>query len=299
MNLRLMALNIRQFVPDLSLPVIKERINVRYQQILGSEDWEFLKDSTTVALPGIHSSVDGETVSVTNGSAAVVGTGTTFTAYDSSYFIRVGTDPQPYTISAVSDATNLTMETTYGGSTDTDAAYSIFRTYFQPSVATVGEITSVVYRQPLGNVSEYFLNSLDPERSSTGEPQYIRNVSKSAAGGLITFEIWPIPDQDYVVTVFFKKTISALVEDTDSPVFRPELIESGALFDCYRMAFAITQNPAYIGLARDARADYAGLLREAIMEDVRTTSMPNRVRDVSSPRVFDDNFALSHDVYSF
>jgi len=291
-----MTLNIKEFVPVLSQVVIKQRVNVRYKQLLGAENWEFVKDSTTVKLVGIHSSVTGETVAMTTGETLVTGTATTFTNFAAGDFIRFGSESQPYIVSTVNSATSITLETTYGGTTDTDSTYTMKRTIYTPSVGNVGEITSIVYQNPLGEVSEGFLNALDPERSSTGQPQYYRIFSKSKADGLVTFEVWPTPDQDYVVTVFYKKYISDMTEDTDEPVFRPELIEAGALWDCYRMAFAITQNPAWIGLARDAKTDFGVLLRDSIIEDISTSSVSTVVRDVMSAKVWDNNFMASHDV---
>ena len=98
MDLRLMSLNIREFCPDLSIPVIRQRINLRYKQILGYEDWDFLYDNTTVRLYGMHSSVDGETIAATQGSVNVIGTGTTFTDWAVGDYIRVNSDNQPYII---------------------------------------------------------------------------------------------------------------------------------------------------------------------------------------------------------
>lgn len=297
MNLRLMALNIKEFVPVLSMPVIKQRINVRYKQVLGAEDWEFIKDRTIVKLEGDYASTSTvDTVALTHDSAAVVGTGTTFTNFTAGDFVRFGSESQPYRISTITNATNMTLVTAYGGASSATASYKVFRTYYTPSVNNVGDITSIVYQNRLHEASENYLNALDPERTSTGSPTHYRIVSKSKGDGLVTFEIWPIPDTDYVVTVHYKKYVADLTADTDEPVFRPELIEAGTLWDCYRLVFTITQNPAYIGLARDAKTDYANLLRDAIIEDIGTTSMPRRVRDVTSGVGFNDDFILSHDV---
>jgi len=279
----------------LSMPVVKQRINIRYKQILGAEDWEFLKDRTTVKLEGDYAN-STDHVALTHDSAAVVGTSTTFTNFAVGDFIRFESESQPYEISVITDATNLTLLTTYGGATDTEADYTIFRSYYTPTVADVGEIVSLVYQSRLTEASENYLNSLDPERTSTGSPTHYRITSKSKGDGLVTFEVWPIPDQDYVLTVHYKKYVADLSADTDEPVFRPELVEAGALWDCYRLAFAITQNPAFIGLARDAKVDYANLLRDAIIEDLGTTSMPTRVRDVMGAISWNDEFRLSHDV---
>jgi len=76
MDFRLMALNIKQFVPMLSIPVIKQRINVRYQQILGTEDWVFLNDSTVIRIEEVVSNTSSESCAVTQGSTTVTGSGT-------------------------------------------------------------------------------------------------------------------------------------------------------------------------------------------------------------------------------
>lgn len=300
MNFRLMALNIREFCPDLSLVVIKQRINIRYRQIVGMENWEFLKDSTTVTLKGIQSSVDGVTVAVDQYGTAVTGTGTTFAQGDTGWFFRFGSEAQPYVVDSVTSDTALTLETSYGGTTQTSSSYDLFQTIYSPSVGDVGEITGIVYQQPLVEKSEGFLNRLDPERSSTGEPRYYRVFTKSKAdGGTVSFEVWPTADENYVVTVFYRKVATALSEDTDEPIFRAEVLEAGSLYDCYRLAFARTNNPAYVGLARDAKVDYFQLLRELIAEDIETSSMPATVRDVSELRRYDDNFVTKHDVGMF
>jgi len=297
MNFRKMYLNIKEFCPKLSIPVIKERINIRYQQILAAEDWEFLYDTTTVRLVAIHESLDGETVQVAQGDTAVTGTGTTFTSAHEGYYIRFGSDSQPYVVSSVTDTTHLVLETAYGDDSDSSMSYSLYPRSYSPSVGDVGEILSIAYNSKLGEVSEGFLYRLDPERDSTGEPTYYRIFSKSKADqGTVSFEVWPIPDEDYVVTVSYKRTVSALSEDTDEPVFRPELLEAGALWDCYRMCFNLTQNPAFMGMARDSRNEYDRLMRDMLLEDLRTASIPQRIRSFESDSpIWNNEYYIDHD----
>lgn len=296
MDLRLMSLNIREFCPDLSIPVIRQRINIRYKQILAAESWEFLNDSTTVRLIGIHESGDdADTVAVPFNSVTVTGTSTKFTDANIGAHIRIDAEAQPYVISAVGSSTSLTLETSYGGSTQTEADYNLYKTIYTPVVGDVDVITSIVYQSPLAEKSDAFLNIIDPERSSTGSPVYWRNFSKTRAHGLVSFEIWPTPDQDYVITVFYKKLASELTAGTDEPIFRAEVLEAGALWDCYRLAFAKTKNNTYVGLARDARNDFSDLQRQMLIEDLAISSLPNRVRDVSGVKIWDDNFFARHD----
>jgi len=299
MNFRLMALNIREFCPVLSIPVIKQRINIRYKQILAAEKWEFLNDSTTVRLRAKHSLGSSiQTVAINQAGVTVTGTGTTFASESIiGWKFKFSSEAQPYIIHYIESDTSLALETAYGGTTQTASSFEYFKNTYSPDVGDVGEIVSVIYKTALEEKSPSFINSLDPERTSTGTPVYWCNLSKtSAADGIVTIEVWPIPDQDYVVTLNYKKTTADLSLDTDSPVFRAEVLEAGALWDCYRLAFAITQNPAYMGLARDSRNDFTDLLRQMVIEDLGTSSLPERVRDITDQLYFNDTFRTSHDV---
>ena len=223
MNLRLMALNIKEFVPDLSLPVIKQRINIRYKQILAMEKWEFLNS-----------------------------------------------------LVAVSQATGTTLCT---------------------PATDCGEVIAVRTDVVVTEKPPMYLNALDPERTSTGAPKHWVVYSKSTAvDGVVTIELWPITDQVYTLMVSYTKTVSDLVNDADSPLFRPEVLEAGTLWDCYRLVYAINRNTAYIGLARDAKQDFEAELRRMIQEDLQTASLPRTVTDVMGLLDFDDTFRTSHDV---
>lgn len=297
MDFRLMALNIQQFTPMLSIPVIKQRINVRYRQILGQEDWTFLNDHTIINLVAAHSNVTGDTVAVAVAGVNVTGTGTTFTNWQADDRMRFGSESQPYIVSTVSNNTGLTIEIGYGGSTALSGEdYELFRTIYTPAAGDVDTITGVVYQSPLQERSQAYLNALDPERTSRGEPSIYSVVSKTRAHGLVTIEIWPVSDAAYTVTVAYKKLVGLLSANTDEPVFRADVLEAGALWDCYRQAFAVTQNPAWMGLARDAKVDYAGLLDQLSAEELRTASMPAAVRDVSAGGIVDDDYFTKHDI---
>lgn len=70
------------------------------------------------------------TVAMTNGSAAVVGTGTTFAAGDVGKVFRITGENTFYLISAFTDATHITLATTYSGSTMSGLNYKIYRGWY-------------------------------------------------------------------------------------------------------------------------------------------------------------------------
>lgn len=66
------------------------------------------------------------TITVTNGSTAVVGSGTTFAAGMVGKLIRVGTDNLFYKIATFTDATHIALTATYTGVTGGGKSYTIF-----------------------------------------------------------------------------------------------------------------------------------------------------------------------------
>lgn len=66
------------------------------------------------------------TASLTNGSAAVVGAGTTFTAGMVGKRIRFGVENEFYTVSAYTSATSITLSTNYTGSTGAGKTLYVF-----------------------------------------------------------------------------------------------------------------------------------------------------------------------------
>jgi len=67
------------------------------------------------------------TVAVTNGSPAVVGTGTTFTAGMVGKGFKVGNDTATYKVATFTDATHITLATNYGGTTNATATYTLYQ----------------------------------------------------------------------------------------------------------------------------------------------------------------------------
>ncbi|MCP4570273.1 MAG: hypothetical protein GY841_22055 [FCB group bacterium] len=298
MNLKLMALNIKEFCPGLSIPLIKQRINVRYKQILEKEDWVFLNDSEVVTLPERVSNSSTESCIATFGSTTITGTGTSWSSSIEGKLFRIGGDAQFYRVSSVTSNTELELEVGYAQDTVSGEDFEYWNEYYSPSSSEITKIKSVVYQSELVEKPNDYIQRLDPERTSTGSPVYYSVVSKVRQGGVGRIDIWPVPDDNYGVRVYYKKTVSGLSSNSDEPVFDAALLESGALWDCFRLSFGLTQNPAFIGLARDARLEYSGLLRETIIEDLRNSSLPDRVRyaDDNTLGYYNDEYALDHGI---
>ncbi len=296
MNFKLIALNIKQFCPGLSIPVIKQRINVRYKELVEKEDWVFLNNSEVVTLPERVSNGSTESCTVTYGSDGITGVGTTWGAGLVGKMFRFGDDPQFYRIGTRNSNTSLLLENIYGGAgAGSGLDFEYWDETYAPVSNEIGKITGIVYQNRLQEKSREFIQRLDPERSSTGSPVYYSVVDRASQGGATEFDVWPVPDDNYGVRVYYKKTVDELSANADEPVFDSGLIEAGALWDCYRLTFGLTQNPAFMGLARDAAVEYRSMLRDTIIEDMESSSMPGRVRDVmhEGTGIYNDEFMLN------
>jgi hypothetical protein len=126
------------------------------------------------------------------------------------WLIRIGDESQAYKIDTVSDGTHLALTDIYGGETNASCDFVYWPRVYTPASSEVAEVLGVVYNVALREVSMAFLNQLDPERESTGSPMYWRVDSKDRDAGTIDIEVYPPADEDYVVLVNFKKTVSDL-----------------------------------------------------------------------------------------
>lgn len=93
--------------------------------------------------PAVSNYVTG-TISLTNGSATVTGSGTTFIAGDVGKVLRVVGENTFYRISAYTSATSITLASNYTGTTGSGKSYVIYRAWTDQWKDFTTEISSVV-----------------------------------------------------------------------------------------------------------------------------------------------------------
>jgi len=288
MNFRDLKLRIQQFCPDLNLLSIGFQINKAYQRILNYWPWSFLLSEGVLTT---YNKYDIGTVSVTQGSKAVVGTGTGWTSDLVGRYFRVSSEYTYYEIESVTDATNLTLKYAYGADTKSGKSYTIFQhIYSMPS--DVREIAEFSYNWYMRQKDQYYLNRYDPWRFGTGTPEWWSYRGKDANGNLL-IEFYPVPLENYPLTYKYYKKVPDLSADTDTPLCRSDLLEQVALCDCYKMV--IYKNDAYRVAYEQTRMDSLLLLQEAIEEDYRTRSQRPGVWDVYEPISRSDDFWVKHE----
>ena len=288
--------NISQFVPDLSVILIKQRVNRRYQQILKLRDWEYLNDNTTTGTSWSIST--GTSCKISYGSTSLISrdqSGCSFYSHHAGWWIRFGSEPQPYEVSSVSGTSRLTLLTPYTGTSVglSGSSFTLFKATYRTGVSC-SEIKGITYKSRLKEKSQTELARLDPEYTDTGEPIYYAITEQSRHQGRVKFRLYPITDStSYVLKIYYKKLLSDLSSDTDIPVCSPELLESWALYDCYKMA--AIKNPVYMQLMREQKEELRAILHEEIENDLGTTSLPSKIRDATSAGYINDDYHLDHD----
>lgn len=112
------------------------------------------------------------TVTVTGGSRTLTGSGTTFTAAMVGRYFRAGgesSDGQWYRISAFNSTTDLTLETTYEGSTQAGLSYEIAQAFALPEEM---QILPMHYA-----LCEYFSRQGNGERSKEYYEKFLRGLA--------------------------------------------------------------------------------------------------------------------------
>jgi hypothetical protein len=104
--------------------LVKDAIQWGLDFIGSKWNWPYLMEESFIATVAPY---ETGTVSVTNASATVTGSGTTFTSGMVGRKIRVNSENAYYRIKTFVSTTELTLEVNYQGSTATGETYSIFK----------------------------------------------------------------------------------------------------------------------------------------------------------------------------
>lgn len=114
------------------------------------------------------------TVTATNGSKTITGSGTTFTTAMVGRKIRVDSQQAYYRISAYVSATEVTLEAPYQGTTTSGATYSIYKDEYKlaADVDTYKVLRQIEDSISLGSIEASAFDIYNPTPFSEGLPRY-------------------------------------------------------------------------------------------------------------------------------
>lgn len=175
-----LRLQLQTSAPGVSLDLLDEWLNTRYEQVLEATDWQGLNYHATVETLAAYQSTT-DSVTVTIGSTAVVGAGTAWTSASTlGRKFYIPGDAVIYTVAAWTDATHLTLDRGYEGNGVTDTgtvlagdAYVIMQNvYALPGdVRAITTITDPVSGFPLNPMSKDQLDQSAGPRTLVNDPK--------------------------------------------------------------------------------------------------------------------------------
>lgn len=198
-------------IPKLPSLLALKHINRAYSQIRDKRLWSFLIGETGVFFPDVLPSpaASGSTVSVTYGSASVVGTAAAAADWTTQIIgppvpliqrqFRVGSGGPIYNITAISTTVNandtLTLDQPYGEVTNATATFSIYRAYAAAPTARFKRWQSV-YDPNNGyplvpNIPRTLIDRVDPTRGAMGQAYRVVNYKTDPTTNIPIFEFWP------------------------------------------------------------------------------------------------------------
>jgi hypothetical protein len=296
MSYRSMKLELMSFIPEINAVQAGIRLNRSYQHLLALHPWSFIKAESLTKLVGQYTT---GTATATLGSDTVTGIGTAWDATFVGRFLKIASSVVSYEIIAFTAPQTLTLESDFNEASVVSHAYVIYKhRYDKPS--DCADIKSIRYDLNLPQVSKVYIDSMDPNRESSGQPNYWMNFTDSV------WEVWPVPDTDYTVRLWYNRSIPNMSAETDSPIIPDSVILAHAKQEaCLYLATTpgIDANVAkhylsvYTMMTQDAGpTSFRALWQSAMEEDTRKLSLPKTVIAVGPDYPDNNDYLMRHDV---
>jgi hypothetical protein len=207
-------LSLQQTLPGLSLDLVDEFLLARYARVLDHTGWLGLEGTAYIETSTPYQSAN-DTVTVTQGSASVVGVGTAWSSALTGKKFQVNRDGPLYTFTCV-DATHATLDRVYEGTSGSGFSYALF-TNIYPLPDDLKEIPedgvqSADDGYTLTPLSEGQLGLSVGFRNVIGTPSvYAVTISPSSLDGGTTWQIefYPIPAQQKGYPVRYQRVGTA------------------------------------------------------------------------------------------
>lgn len=150
--------------------LIKDAIQAGLYELAG-QDLPYLTSRSVISTVAPY---ETGTVTVTNGSRTVTGSGTTFTAAMVNRKFRVGSANTYYRISAFVSATEVTLDVAYVGTTASAQSYSISKDEYRlaPDLDQYKVLRQLENKQVVVNLPATAFDLFEPAPTSEGSPRW-------------------------------------------------------------------------------------------------------------------------------
>ena len=252
------------------LQLAKRWVRDRYRKVCEKSIWSFKLGRSAFSTTDVY---ETGTITLTNASVTVTGSGTTFAAAHIGQQLKV--EGYVFTISAVGSGTSLTIDQTWLGATTAALDYEILQAYITPSPTDFHAFYSVI--DPTNawiirtNFNSKDLDRIDSRRSASGTPRVLANGVVNSSNVEI-YELWPhmTTQRQYMYT--YEKRVADLTDsDTPPGIIRSDILVQGALADLTRWPGTVDKkNPIfdpYYNQWKIRENEFNAEVQKAIVED--------------------------------
>jgi hypothetical protein len=298
------------YCPDLPPPLAQEFVKITYHQVIGDHSWTDTRKDAEFLLPDAYTT---GTITVTNGSPTVAGSGVDF--IDATTFVGrqlcVGNIAPFYTITAVTDSgggtyDTLTLDRDYENSTEADVTYSIGQYYVE--FPTDLYVLERIRDQANGwylitqTYNQEYLDRVDVRRQSTGTPTLcvIAPYRVDNTTGIVypRYELWPRVQAKRFYAYRYR-TNPELANNSDRPIsaLSPEVLVFGALRQA--AIWPGTKDKVNPYFSQELHATYTKMYDDALQNSIQQDMERNQemVQIADDPRrswPFDAKYIQSH-----
>jgi len=296
-----MAREVRLYNPTVPIKLAERWINNRYLRLCERFMWSFKLEQGQFKVPDEYST---GTVTMTDGATTIVGVGTTFTSGMVGRQFKVNN--YVYTIATFSSTTAITIDQAWENATEAGLSFSIVQAYITPSESDFQSFYTVV--DPVDSrpiriaLSKRYLDSLDPERSTSSSPRTLYTQIYNSSN-VPRYELWPHATAQRNYPYIYEKRVARLTASQSPPgIIRSDVLVSGALADLSRWPGTATQ-PNLMADAnrlnwRMFEQEYKVLSDELIREDqnIYLNNFMRKHKISSSPVPMDADYFRNHAV---
>lgn len=224
------------------------------------------------------------TITVTNGSPVVTGSGTVWTSNMAGMVMRAGTSTatattqlQPINIDSVQSATQLTLQDPYPLATQSALGYQIFPLFY--SIPALNRVMGVRQQIILGRRTHDWINTVDPYRYNQSSPARFWAPFGNAHNGNAKVELWPIETSANPYTAFGIKQRMDLANPSDTPTLPSGVVMNKAIVKCCETLNSLTGDQRWSNQRDYYFGVYQNQLERAIDSDNERFGVTAQIRD--------------------
>lgn len=257
--------------------VAKWMVNEAVQDVATVFPWSWLEKEWQVTTIASYST---GTVTVTNNSTAVTGSGTTWISNHVGGHIRVADGDHYYRISAVGSATTITLDTAYVGTTASGATYEIYKDEYDLGTDVWSVVSARYMDTPIQVVNEdaYHFDWLHPDPNAKANPTtMVMFGTTSPSTWRVKF--YPIPTSAAQIYVKGYQLLSDMSANTDTAAPMPVRLQQAAVYKAFLDALESGMGDN-VALAARIKSKYESEIGIAIRREQERLKKIHRLRSV-------------------